>query len=261
LGGKEKDWRNANSDFGEERRTHSSRAKKTLAVDESPLGGKKESFWRKMDRCWPRSRTTSASTFVTSPTQPAARAGQPATAHVQPTTGLYGSPEEAVKSLKDDYSYWTGKLTESSFALSLAVIAANWAVFGSVDKIRDNVWAELSIAFVILSLGMSLIGNGWLGHLLRRRIEYAEKNQARWQKEYQNATKSRYWPSTEKIDRLAERFRSAKIVLPVIGGAFFLIALFSQPSARIDQSAARLPASPTAVPLAAPSPFRTSTPP
>jgi hypothetical protein len=147
------------------------------------------------------------------------------------------------------------------FCLSLAVIGANWAVFGSVDKIRDNIWAELSIAFVILSLGISLIGNGWLGQLLRRRIEYAEKNQVRWRKEYQNAAKSRYWPSTEKIDRLAERFRFAKIALPVIGGALFLIALFTQPSAQTGQSASRLPASPTAAPLAAPSPFRNSTPP
>jgi hypothetical protein len=140
---------------------------------------------------------------VTLPTQPTrAAGGQPAAApQVQPTTGLYNSPQEAVKSLREDYFYWTGKVTESSFALSLAVIGANWAVFGSVDKILNNIWAELSITAVILSLVISLIGNGLLGRLLRQRIAYSEQDPTRWREEFnENASKSSPWPSTQKID-------------------------------------------------------------
>jgi hypothetical protein len=89
-----------------------------------------------------------------SSTQPTPTAGgQPsALPELQPATGLYGNPQEALKSIRDDYFYWTSKLTESSFVLSLALIGANWAVFGSVDKVRNNIWAELSIAAVIFSL-------------------------------------------------------------------------------------------------------------
>jgi hypothetical protein len=94
-----------------------------------------------------------------SSTQPKPTAGgQPdASPQLQLATGLYKTPRDALKTIRDDFSYWTGKVTETSFALSLAVIAANWAVFGSVNKLLNNIWAELSIAVVILSLGISLI--------------------------------------------------------------------------------------------------------
>ncbi len=118
-------------------------------------------------------------------------------------------------------------MTESSFALSLALIGANWAVFGSVDRLRSNIWAEMSIAAVILNLVISLIGNWWLGGLLRKRVEYAEQDATRWQKEFtENAGKSTPWPSTQTIDCLAIVFRFAKVFLPVIGGACFLVVLF-----------------------------------
>jgi hypothetical protein len=193
---------------------------------------------------------------MTLSSQPTPSAGQThAAPQVQPTTGLYSSPQKAVESLREDYFYWTGKLTESSFALSLAVIGANWAVFGSVDKILNNIWAEFSITAVILSLVVSLIGNGWLGRLLRQRIAYAEQDQARWRKEFdENAGKSTPWPSTQKIDCWTGVFRFTKILLPVTGGAFFLIALFAHPKAEKDQSHSGLSAAPTPAALSAPSP-------
>ncbi len=173
--------------------------------------------------------------------------GEPgALPELHPAIGLYANPQEALKSIQDYHLYWTAKLTESSFALSLALIGANWAVFGSVDKMFDNIYAEISIALVILSLVIILGGNGWLGRLLRQRVEYAEQNTMRWQTEFnENAGKLTHWPSTRTIDWSAAVFRIAKICLPIIGGAFFLIALFTQPKAQKGQSHSGSLASPT----------------
>jgi hypothetical protein len=186
--------------------------------------------------------------------------GQPdASPKVQQAAGLYDSAQAAVNSIRDDYFYWTGKLTESSFVLSLAVIGANWAVFGSVDKVLNNICAEISIALVILNLVISLIGNGLLGRWLLQRIDYAEKDPTRWQKEFnENAGRSKHWPSTQMIDDWAGYFRIAKIFLPVIGGAFFLIALFTQPKTEKVQS----PSGPSApaTPAALLSPSATASP-
>jgi len=193
---------------------------------------------------------------LSSSTQPTPTAGgQPAPPpQPQPSTGLYDSARDALKSIRDDYSYWTSKLTESSFALSLAVIGANWAVFGSFDKVRNNIWAELSIAAVILTLVISLIGHWYLGGLLRKRIAYAEQDAARWQKEFnENAGKSTPWPSTPAIDNWANAFRFAKMSLPVLGGAFFVIAFFTQPKAQKDESHSGSSASPVPVALSSPS--------
>jgi cell division septation protein DedD len=174
---------------------------------------------------------------VTLPTQPTPSASQAAAAPQGQSIGLYSNPQEAVKVLKDDYSYWTGKLTESSFVVSLAVIGANWAVFGSVNKILENSWAKWSMAAVILSLVLSLIASWLLGELVRGRIEYAEENPARWQKEF-NASigNSSPWPLTPRIHWLAWIFRMAKIFLPIAGGTLFLVALFAQPKTQNNQS-------------------------
>ena len=59
---------------------------------------------------------------------------------------------------KDTYIDWTRKLSESSFQLSLAIIGANWAAFGTVDKILSNVWAKFSLIVVIADLAINLIG-------------------------------------------------------------------------------------------------------
>ena len=76
---------------------------------------------------------------------------------------LYKDPNAAATAVKESYDYWTGKLTESSFALSLAVIGANWAVFGSVDRVLNNIWSELSICN-----GSRKFGN-WAGRCLEVR--------------------------------------------------------------------------------------------
>jgi hypothetical protein len=85
---------------------------------------------------------------------------------------------------------------------------------------------------------------------LRERIAYAEQDAPRWRDEFtKNAGKATAWPSTERIDCLAGTFRFLRTFLPVIGGAFFLIALFTQPKAQKDESHSGSSASPTPVAL------------
>jgi hypothetical protein len=79
-------------------------------------------------------------------------------ATISTTDSLYKSAHEALKVVHDDYLYWTGKLTDTSLQLGYAIIAANWAVFGSVDKILKNPWSKLSVALVIIGLDLSVAG-------------------------------------------------------------------------------------------------------
>jgi hypothetical protein len=131
---------------------------------------------------------------------------------------------------------------------------ANWAVFGSFDKIRNNICAELSIAAVLLTLVTSLIGHWYLGGQLRKRIAYAEEDLARWQKEFnENAGKPTPWPSTKRIDNCAKVFRFAKMSLPIVGGVLFVIGFFTQPNAQKDESHSVSPTSPTPAALSSPS--------
>lgn len=136
---------------------------------------------------------------------------------------LYAGPTEAAKAVHEDYLYWTGKLTDTSFQLSVAVIAANWAVFGSTQHLLANTWSKLSISVVILSVGTSLLGAKIMSELHRKRLEYAESDPARWKEEFDAAHgRSDPWPYTRVIEALAFLFRWCKTWLPLAGGALFL---------------------------------------
>lgn len=140
---------------------------------------------------------------------------------------LYATSGEALKAVKDDYHYWTEKLTESSFQLSLAVIAANWAVFSKVEKILSNVWAKSSLLLVLLCLAVNLLGAKRMGELHRKRVEYAESDSGRWGKEFSDtADKRDPWPFTNEIENLGRWMRELKAWLPIAAGLAFLIALF-----------------------------------
>jgi hypothetical protein len=201
-------------------------------------------------------------------------------------TSLYETPKTALESLVESYHYWGEKLTDSSFALCVGVIGANWAVFGSFDKIRGNLWSELSLSAVVVALGTNLVGMKLLAEAHRERIEYAEANEERWKAEFKAAKNTSCpWPSTDKIDRLAKALRECRTYLPLLGGVLFIVALVCgqvQPKAdsaealsrlqtkldsmsdalkRIDGKLADLkPAAAVQQPAAAPSPSLTPTP-
>lgn len=142
---------------------------------------------------------------------------------------LFESPKDALQAVRVDFLYWTGWLTDTSFQLSCAVIAANWAVFGSADKLLTSFWSNLSVGIVFVSLGLNVLGGKWLGELHRARIEYAETNAERWRDEFQKtAGKRDPWPFTGKIENVARASREAKTWLPILAGLSFLVALLSR---------------------------------
>ena len=148
---------------------------------------------------------------------------------ISTTEGLYKDAAEALKAVRDDYLYWTGRLTETSLQLSYAVIAANWAVFGSFDGILASWWSKLSVVLVVFSLGWSVASARWMGELHRERIEYAEADRQRWKSQFsETAGKVDPWPFTSKIEEHGRWTRNAKTRLPLGAGAAFVIALLSR---------------------------------
>lgn len=142
---------------------------------------------------------------------------------------LYDSPKEALGDVKESYLYWTGKLTETSFQLSFALLAANWAIFGSVDGILKNFWSKLSVALVIAGLGLSVAGAKWIGELARARIEYAESNTSRWKEEFDKPRgQGDPWPFTDRIQGLGRSLREVKLWLPLAAGVSFFVAILSR---------------------------------
>ncbi len=158
-------------------------------------------------------------------------AAQPVTpANHETNAGVlaYETSGAAKKTLVQDYQYWSGRITDTSFQLSLALLGANWAVFGTVSGILQNPWARLSILSVVLCLGINLVGARFMSELHRRRFDYAERDSARWQQEFEQ-TKDHLnpWPFTRRIEMLGRALREAKTWLPVLGAGLFALGLLA----------------------------------
>ncbi|MBP6876226.1 MAG: hypothetical protein KBD56_09160 [Candidatus Eisenbacteria bacterium] len=145
----------------------------------------------------------------------------------RPATSLYAQPADGLRAVRDDYHYWTGKLTETSWQFCFALIGANWAVFGSVRGILDNFFSKSSLFLVVLSLLVGLLGAKVMSECHRTRADYAAADPKRWQEEC-NASfgrKSDPWPFTKAIENIGRIMREAKTWLPIAGGVLFLLGL------------------------------------
>jgi len=145
----------------------------------------------------------------------------------------FKSPTDALKEgVKESFHYWSGKLTDTSVQLSYALIAANWAVYGSLQGILGNRWSICSLFLVIFSLIVNLFGAKLIAELSFKRIKYAEENPERWRKEFeQSRSGSSAWPYTPAIERLGRATREVRLYLPLIAGVLFLVSLFFRGSA------------------------------
>lgn len=142
--------------------------------------------------------------------------------------GLFIDPNEALKELRDSYHYWTGHITKSSLELSVAVIAGNWAAFGSVSRLIESQWAIASIVFVGLALALNFVSALVLGELHLRRINYAEADPARWKKEFmETAGTNNPWPFTKWIQNIGSVSRQLRIWLPLFSAAFLVFAVLT----------------------------------
>lgn len=134
---------------------------------------------------------------------------------------------EAAKELFDGFNDWCGALSSYSIQVAYAILAANWAVHGTANAIWNNIFAKLSMALVILFLGLHLLGIRWMALLYKNRSEYANTNKQRWEEEFHDLEKiNSPWPYTECIQKLGLCLRILKTWAPVIGGALFILSLF-----------------------------------
>lgn len=147
----------------------------------------------------------------------------------KPTIGLlYTGPEEATKALSDAFNYWTQRLNDSSFNLSIAIVGGNWAAFGGVaNKVLSNPWAKASLLLVVAGLAIGLLGAKIMGDRNGKRVDYAEGDYARWREEYKmsiDETDSQ-WPYTHEIDKLGRQLRWVRAWFPIGAGILFIVGL------------------------------------
>lgn len=137
----------------------------------------------------------------------------------------YQNGDDALKAVEADFQYWSGKLTESSFQLCIGIIAANWAVYHTVDNLRTEPYAVWSIVLVVAALALSLVVAKRMSEAHREQCEFAEKNKTVWDSACEDEKTAAEWPFTAEIENIGWVARELKTWLPVIAGFLFLMSL------------------------------------
>lgn len=138
----------------------------------------------------------------------------------------FSNPGEATKEIYTGFNDWSGTLASNSRQVAYALIAANWAVYGNADDILENTWARVSIAVVVVFLGINLICTGWMTRLYKLQCKYSDEDKLRWAQEYKVAEPGPSpWPYTNRIHALGGFMRILNIWAPVGAGVVFILGL------------------------------------
>lgn len=123
--------------------------------------------------------------------------------------------------LNDLHLEWDKRTYEASLALNAGVVAAVWAIWGSVQAIQHNGWAVAALCIVGLGLLSNLVMAFLLTELHRRRGDYAASDADRWYRLAQRfeagTDPEDPFPFTVTIQRTKNSFRAIRLVLPVLG--------------------------------------------
>lgn len=153
--------------------------------------------------------------------------------------GVHESPRKALEKVGFYFEGWTTKLTDTSVQMCYALIGANWVVFGSVGNILRNNYAKASLLFVMLTLGINMVGAWFLSESLRRRFEWAEGHDSEWTAEFNAAKGKRVpFPFTKAQERLPFWLRQVKGSLPLISAILLIIGAVD--TGAVDNSRSRV---------------------
>jgi len=134
---------------------------------------------------------------------------------------------EASREVYDNFNTWGTILARHSIEATFAIIAANWAVHGSMQSLRSNNSARWSLIIAIAFLGINLLGSGLMTYRLGKRCDYAGEDKERWGEEFRVAgnNKKSPWPYTCCIECLGSILRFFKTFAPAISAGFFIGSL------------------------------------
>jgi len=139
---------------------------------------------------------------------------------------LYESAGDGLREVRNDYQYWTEQVSALGPQMCYALIAANWAAFGTLQKILESPWARASIVLAIVGLGLGLLFAKLLAESHYRQVGRAYSDTAVWQAEFEASLEKRDpWPFTRTIEVLGRVQRELKTWLPLIGGVCLVVAL------------------------------------
>ena len=93
-----------------------------------------------------------------------------------------------------------------------------------MNGIEGSPWAKWSMLLVLVALVINVLGSWILSEVLRRRIDYAEEDYPRWDREFDAAKAKKVpWPFTKPIDKIGRGMRWIKAGLTIASGVCLIV--------------------------------------
>ena len=151
------------------------------------------------------------------------------------TARRFASAGDAARELHVHCSDWSVGLGKYGLQIAFALMAANWALYGSQKGILSNPLAKASMAvgFVYLALFLMLAASMFIQ--LRLRHRYADADKARWTQEFEAAAgKESPWPYTQAVELTGNSMHVLHFVGPLIMGYLLLLSTLLAPNQVAD---------------------------
>lgn len=139
----------------------------------------------------------------------------------------FENASDATKELHEQFNDWSAAVPKYGLQVALALIAANWAIYGGRAVILSNPFSKWSIVVAVLYLGFNLAGVWWMTRQFDKRKIYADEDVGRWKREYADSIGvTTHWPYTPAIDNFGGFMRYIHTFAPLFSGVLLLASLF-----------------------------------
>lgn len=151
---------------------------------------------------------------------------------------VYESPKDGLLSIGHDYYYWSTRLTDSSWQMCLAVVAGNWAAYGSLSGVMQSFFAIWSLGLIFFSLAFALAASLAMSEMHRRLHYSAEADWDAWTAKHAAYTAGTNphdpWPSTRPIEVFGVVARILKTTVPLISGAVLIVGVCVEKPQKVE---------------------------
>lgn len=139
----------------------------------------------------------------------------------------FKSAAEATSELHDHFGSWTAGLGKYGLQVTFAVMAANWALYGSNAALLQNPWAKWSMVTAVAYLTLLLLSMGYMVWQSWARRQYADTDKARWAREFKaTADRPSAWPYSASMEHLGNVMAALHVLGPLLSGTLLLISIF-----------------------------------
>lgn len=140
----------------------------------------------------------------------------------------FKNEQTALEAINREWSYFGEVLGKRAVEFCYAVVGATWLSFRTLEEIMSNDFALGAILLSVAFLALNLCFSYFVVFEYTRTIKSLEKMDAsqldRQFASYRSGNNKNF-PFPDRVERVADAFHLAKVLLPLMAGAYYVMGI------------------------------------